>query len=106
MELAHRVSDYLDFWAGIIGKVPAAVATRMGWAVASRVTRGDSLQPAGKAAPLEPVAVKRAGRSMHPAEISMCSLHKAILIYDPAQRPDARGVQRRCEELTQIAASV
>ena len=96
-----RVSDYLDFWAGIIGKVPAAVAARMGWAVESRVARGDGLQPAGRAAPLEPVAANRVGRSMPRAEISMCSLHKTILIYDPSQRPVARGVQRRCEDLTQ-----
>ena len=99
-----RVSDYLDFWAGIIGKVPAAVAARMGWAVESRVARGDGLQPAGRAAPLEPVAANRVGRSMPRAEISMCSLHKTILIYDPSQRPVARGVQRRCEDLTQVAA--
>ena len=96
-----RVSDYLDVWAGIIGKVPAAVAARMGWAVESRVARGDGLQPAGRAAPLEPVAANRVGRSMPRAEISMCSLHKTILIYDPSQRPVAREVQRRCEDLTQ-----
>ena len=92
-----RVSDYLDFWAGIIGKVPAAVAARMGWAVESWVCDGRVI----RTAPLEPVAANRVGRSMPRAEISMCSLHKTILIYDPSQRPVARGVQRRCEDLTQ-----
>ena len=92
-----RVSDYLDFWAGIIGKVPAAVAARMGWAVESWVCDGRVI----RTAPLKPVAANRVGRSMPRAEISMCSLHKTILIYDPSQRPVARGVQRRCEDLTQ-----
>ena len=95
-----RVSDYLDFWAGIIGKVPAAVAARMGWAVESWVCDGRVI----RTAPLKPVAANRVGRSMPRAEISMCSLHKTILIYDPSQRPAAREVQRRCEDLTQVAA--
>ena len=103
----NRPSDYADFWAGIIGKIPAAVATRMGWAVEGRVTRSDiRSQSAGMAAPLKPVAVKRVGRSMPRAEMEMCSLHQWILLYDPAQRLDARGVQRRCEDLTKMTASV
>jgi len=103
-----RTADYLEFWAGIIGKVPATVAKRMRWNLESCALRGGKqqcsllsiagLQPASRSIGLAtPMSREEALRQ--------CSLHHKILMYDHVQRPLARDIHCLCVDLSEHAAS-
>ena len=108
MKPIDRRNEYVGFWAGIIGKVPATVAKRMGWALGQGALRA-GIQQCGLQSVdgLHPACPS--GKSMSRQEdiirMTQCSLHKRILMYDHTQRPLAPDLHRLCEEFTEHAAS-